>query len=52
MAGVALNDSGKPVSSMGVDFRDYDNDGLPDLIVSALEGETFPLFRNQARASS
>ncbi len=45
-AGVALNDGGKPVSSMGVDFRDYDNDGQPDVIVSALEGETFPLFRN------
>lgn len=45
-ASVALNDSGKPVSSMGVDFRDYDNDGLPDIAVSALEGETFPLFRN------
>jgi hypothetical protein len=45
-AGVALNDGGKPVSSMGVDFRDYDNDGWPDVIVSALEGETFPLFRN------
>jgi Flp pilus assembly protein TadD len=45
-AGVAVNDSGKPVSSMGVDFRDTDNDGLPDLIVSALEGETYPLFRN------
>src|SRR5262249_4465022 len=38
--------SGKPVSGMGVDFRDYDNDGRPDLVVSALEGETFPLFRN------
>jgi enediyne biosynthesis protein E4 len=45
-AGVAFNDSGRPVSSMGVDFRDYDDDGLPDLIVSALEGETYPLFRN------
>jgi enediyne biosynthesis protein E4 len=45
-AGVAVNDSGRPVSSMGVDFRDYDNDGLPDLIVSALEGEAYPLFRN------
>lgn len=45
-AGVALNDNGRPVSSMGVDFRDYDNDGLPDLVFSALEGETFPLFRN------
>lgn len=49
LAGVALNDSGKPVSSMGVDFRDYDNDGWPDLLVSALEGETFPLFRNQGK---
>jgi tetratricopeptide (TPR) repeat protein len=45
-AGVAVNDSGRPVSGMGVDFRDYDNDGLPDLIVSALEGETYPLFKN------
>jgi Flp pilus assembly protein TadD len=45
-AGVAVNESGRPVSSMGVDFRDYDNDGRPDLIFSALEGETFPLFRN------
>ncbi|MCI0338037.1 MAG: FG-GAP-like repeat-containing protein, partial [Acidobacteria bacterium] len=45
-SGVAVNDSGRPVSGMGVDFRDYDNDGLPDLILSALEGETYPLFRN------
>jgi hypothetical protein len=45
-AGVAVNDGGRPVSAMGVDFRDYDNDGMPDLIVSALEGETYPLFRN------
>jgi len=45
-AGVAVNDSGRPVSSMGVDFRDYDNDGSPDLVISALEGETYPLFRN------
>lgn len=45
-ASVAVNESGKPVSSMGIDFRDYDNDGLPDIAVSALEGETFPLFKN------
>lgn len=44
--GVAVNESGAAVSSMGVDFRDYDNDGRPDLIVTALEGETFPVFRN------
>ena len=46
-AGPALTDSGNPVSSMGVDFRDYNNDLLPDLVFTALHGETFPLFRNQ-----
>ncbi len=45
-AGVALTNNGLPVASMGADFRDYDNDGLPDLTVTALAGETFPLFKN------
>jgi hypothetical protein len=45
-AGTALRDDGKPVASMGVEFKDYDNDGWPDLFVTALTGETFPLFRN------
>ncbi|MFN0100661.1 MAG: FG-GAP repeat domain-containing protein [Bryobacteraceae bacterium] len=45
-AGVALPDRGLAISSMGTDFRDYDNDGRPDLIVTALAGESFPLFRN------
>lgn len=45
-AGPALNDKGEAVSAMGADFRDYNNDGLPDLIFTALAGETFPLFRN------
>jgi len=45
-AGVALTNNGLPVASMGADFRDYDNDGLPDLNVTALAGETFPLFKN------
>ncbi len=48
-AGVALPDNGKEISAMGTDFRDYDNDGLPDVIVAALAGETFPLFRNQGK---
>lgn len=45
-AGVALNQEGHATSSMGTDFRDYDNDGLPDIALTALTGETFPLFRN------
>jgi hypothetical protein len=46
-AGVALLDSGSEISNMGVDFRDFNNDGLPDIAATALSGETFPLFRNQ-----
>ena len=47
LAGGALRESGLPVSGMGADFRDYDNDGLPDILFTALSGETFPLFQNQ-----
>lgn len=46
IAGVAMLDHGKPVSSMGADFRDYDNDGRPDVAITALDGETFPIFHN------
>jgi hypothetical protein len=45
-AGVAYNDDGRVLSSMGADFRDFDNDGRDDIFVSALANDTFPLFRN------
>jgi hypothetical protein len=45
-ADVALAENGRFISGMGVDFRDIDNDGLPDISFVALENETFPLFRN------
>jgi enediyne biosynthesis protein E4 len=44
---VAFNDDGLAISNMGVDFRDWNNDGLPGLFVTALGGESFPLFRNE-----
>jgi hypothetical protein len=50
-AGTALRDHGKPVASMGVEFKDYDNDGLPDLFVTALAGETYPVFRNVGKGN-
>ena len=34
---------------MGVDFGDYDNDGRPDLFVTALSNETYPLYHNEGR---
>ena len=49
LAGVSVPASGRPVSSMGVDFQDYDNDGWEDIFVTALAGETFPLFHNDGR---
>ena len=45
-AGVALPDDGRNVSGMGADFRDYNNDGRPDIVFTALTGQTFPLFMN------
>ncbi len=51
LAGVALRGDGKPVASMGADFRDYDNDGWPDISVVALAHETFPLFHNTGKGS-
>ena len=46
LAGVAVPAHGRPVSGMGTDFRDFDNDGWPDIVLTALTGETFPLFKN------
>src|SRR5260370_8944624 len=46
---VAYTDDGVPVSSMGVDFRDWSNNGRPGLFVPALGAETFPLYRNEDR---
>jgi len=44
--GVAVNQFGSPVSSMGADLRDIDNDGRPDLFVTDLSSEGFLLYRH------
>lgn len=46
LGGLALPGFGRPISSMGLDARDVTNDGRPDVIVTALSGETFPLYLN------
>lgn len=50
--GVAVPQDGKPVSGMGVDAQDFDNDGRTDLIYTALRDETFPLYRNKGQEFS
>ena len=47
-AGVALVEDGDFISGMGLDFRDFNNDGYPDIVTVALMNQTFPLFRNLA----
>ncbi|MGB7437984.1 MAG: CRTAC1 family protein [Candidatus Acidiferrum sp.] len=46
--GVALVEDGGFISGMGLDFRDYNNDGYPDIVFVALNDQTFPLFQNKA----
>ena len=48
-AGVAYNDEGTALAGMGADFRDVNNDGLPDIWHTAIENETFPLFLNKGK---
>jgi enediyne biosynthesis protein E4 len=45
-AGVALTDEGSAYAGMGVDFRDYDNDGKPDLIVTTLAKQIYAVYHN------
>ncbi len=44
--GGAFNASGEPQASMGVAFGDYDNNGLPDLLLTHFTGESNTLYRN------
>ncbi len=45
-AGMAMNDDGRALSSMGIDFRPM-HTARPDLFITALSNETFPLYRNR-----
>jgi len=48
-SGVALEEDGTFVSGMGLDFRDYNNDGYPDIVFVALPNQTFPIFKNTGK---
>lgn len=48
-AGVALPENGNFISNMGLDFRDFNNDGWADIAEVALNKETFPLYRNSGK---
>ncbi|HVG18759.1 MAG TPA: VCBS repeat-containing protein, partial [Blastocatellia bacterium] len=43
-AGIGYDENGKTFAGMGVDAADYDEDGYPDIFMTALSNETYPLF--------
>ncbi len=45
--GLAYDEDGKTFAGMGVDFADYNNDGLPDIIINALANQRYALYKNQ-----
>jgi len=46
IAGVAVDAEGRSFAGMGVDFADYDNDGLPDLLITDLADQMYSLYHN------
>jgi hypothetical protein len=47
--GVAYTANGSTVAGMGAEFRDLNNDGLPDIFHTAMFGNTFPIYRNTGK---
>ena len=47
VSGVAVDANGEPKAGMGTDFADVNNDGLLDLLIVNLYGETDSLFLNK-----
>ena len=45
-AGAGYDENGKTFAGMGVDAADYDADGWPDVFITTLSNETYPLYHN------
>src|ERR1700677_507434 len=48
---VAVDGEGRKYAGMGVDFSDYNNDSLPDLVVSDLANQKYALYQNNGDGS-
>jgi tetratricopeptide (TPR) repeat protein len=46
MAGVGYSEMGNTFAGMGTDFADFDNDGYPDIVTTALPYQFFSFFHN------
>ncbi len=48
---VAVDGDGRTYAGMGIDFADYNNDGLPDLVITNLANQKYALYRNNGDGS-
>ncbi|WP_245632435.1 CRTAC1 family protein [Edaphobacter aggregans] len=48
---IAVDGDGRTYAGMGVDFQDFDNDGLPDLILTNLANQKYAVYRNNGDSS-
>ena len=46
LAQVAVDEDGRTYAGMGVDFEDFNNDGLPDLVVDNLANQMYAIYQN------
>jgi hypothetical protein len=51
IAQVGVDEDGNTYAGMGVDFEDFDNDGLPDLVVDNLANQMYAVYRNAGDGS-
>ena len=50
-AEISVDGDGRTYAGMGIDFADYDNDGLPDLVITNLANQKYALYRNNGDGS-
>ena len=50
-AEIAVDSDGRTYAGMGIDFQDFDNDGLPDLVITDLANQKYALYRNNGDGS-
>ena len=51
MGGAGYDEDGKTYAGMGVDAADYDNDGFPDVFITTLSYQMYPLYHNNGDLS-
>ena len=51
MAQIAVDGDGRTYAGMGIDAQDYDDDGLPNLVITNLANQKYALYRNTSDGS-